>query len=373
MEDKIKDSIMVTKSFLPPYEEYCDEIKDIWETHWLTNMGPKYEKFKIQIKEYLKCDYVSLLTNGHIALETALKTLDLKGEVITTPFTFASTTHAIVNCGLTPVFCDIKLDDYNIDESKIEELITEKTCAIVPVHVFGSPCNVKKIQEIANKYKLKVIYDSAHAFGVEINKIGIGNYGDISMFSLHATKVFNSIEGGVLTYNDSEIFKKIRLYKNFGISGPELIEEVGINGKMNEFQASMGLVNLKYLNLEINNRRKIFDEYKKNLCNIEGIKLLEEKKSIKYNYAYFPIIIDKERFGLDRDELYDKLKEKKIYSRKYFFPLITDFECYKKKYSDENLKNAKNIAENVLTLPMYGTLNIEIVKYICGIIKMESN
>ncbi|MGL4865917.1 MAG: DegT/DnrJ/EryC1/StrS family aminotransferase [Cetobacterium sp.] len=369
--DKIKESIMVTKSFLPPFEEYSKEIEKIWETHWLTNMGPLHEELKQKLNKYLKVEYSTLCNNGHLALEIALRALELPrdGEVITTPFTFASTTHAIVNSGLKPIFCDIEMTTYNIDAEKIESLITEKTVAIMPVHVFGNPCDVEKIEGIAKKYDLKILYDAAHAFGVEIKQKGIGNFGDLSMFSLHATKVFNSIEGGLLTYNNLDLQKKLRLFKNFGITGPETVEAVGLNSKMNEFQAAMGIVNLRYIDKQIEKRKLITQKYRNDLKNIEGISFIKDLDNVKHNYSYFPIVIDEKLFGKTRDELFNELQTYNIFTRKYFYPLITDFECYKEEYKNIELPNAKYISDRVLTLPIYGELNLEIVEYICKAIK----
>ncbi|MGL4935382.1 MAG: DegT/DnrJ/EryC1/StrS family aminotransferase [Cetobacterium sp.] len=368
---KIDEKIMVTKSFLPPFEEYSKEIEKIWESHWLTNMGPLHEEFKEKLKNYLKSDEITLVSNGHLGLEIALKAFQFpkSAEIITTPFTFASTTHAIVNNGLKPVFCDINLEDYNIDCDKIERLITDKTVAIMPVHVFGTPCDVEKIEKIAEKYNLKVIYDAAHAFGVQISERGIGSFGDISMFSLHATKVFNSIEGGVLTYKDEKLRKKLRLLKNFGITGPETVESVGINCKMNEFQSAMGLVNLRYIDEQIKKREEITLKYRENLKEVDGLKLLEDKEGIKHNYSYLPILINEEKFGLNRDILFQKLQEYNIFTRKYFYPLVVDFDCYKDIYSGSELENAKYIANRVLTLPIYGELELVKVDYICEAIK----
>lgn len=369
--EKIKMPIMVTKSFLPPFEEYVEEIKRVWETHWLTNMGPLHEELKGKLKEYLKVNEATLCNNGHLALEIALKAMELPkgGEVITTPFTFASTTHAIVNNGLKPVFCDIETVTYNMDAEKIESLITENTVAIMPVHVFGNPCNVEKIENIAKKYNLKVLYDAAHAFGVEIKEKGIGTFGDLSMFSLHATKVFNSIEGGLLTYNDKTLQKKLRLFKNFGITGPETVEAVGLNSKMNEFQAAMGIVNLRYIDEQIEKRKVITQKYRENLKKIKGIRFIEDLENVKHNYSYFPIVIDEKLYGKTRDELFNELQNYNIFTRKYFYPLVTDFDCYKEEYKDIELPNAKYVSDRVLTLPIYGELELETVEYICKAIK----
>lgn len=367
------EPIYVTKSFLPPIEEYFEKIKPIWDTKWITNNGPIHNEFEEKVKGYLNVKNGTLFTNGHLALDIAIKSMKLKGEVITTPFTFASTTHSIVMNGLKPVFCDINKEDFTIDVSKIEELITDKTSAIIPVHVFGYPCNVIEIERIAKKYNLKVIYDAAHTFGVEVDGVGIGNFGDISMFSLHATKVFNSVEGGLLTFNDDSLKKYTEMYKNFGITGPESIESLGLNAKMNEFQAAMGLVNLKYIDEEIKNRKIITDIYRKELNNIEGIYYLDDVENITHNYSYFPILIDEDVLNINRDELHEELKKYNIFTRKYFYPLVTDFECYKGMFEDKHLVNAKEISKRILTLPIYGSLSIDMAKKISLIIKKILN
>ncbi|WCN38156.1 DegT/DnrJ/EryC1/StrS family aminotransferase [Aneurinibacillus uraniidurans] len=360
--------IMVTKSFLPPMEEYTEKIGEIWASAWLTNNGKFHNEFEKGLKKRLGVNEASLFVNGHLALETAIKTLKIKGEIITTPFTFASTTHAIINRGLEPVFCDIEEGTFNIDPEKIENLITEKTSAILPVHVFGNPCNVKKIQEIAKRYNLKVIYDAAHAFGVKVNDVGIGKFGDISMFSMHATKVFHSIEGGVLTYSNDKYKSEIELLKNFGISGPESVELTGINAKMNEFQAAMGIVNLNYIDEQIDKRKLITNKYRSLLSKIKGIKYLEDMEGVQHNYSYFPVLIDKEEYGLDRDELHEKLKEYNVFTRKYFYPLCTDFKCYRNYNDLYKLPVARYVADRVLTLPIYSDLELKDVEHICEII-----
>lgn len=351
------EPIYVTKAFLPPIEEYKKKIEQIWENNWITNNGPMHNELEINLKKYLKVNETVLFTNGHLALDIAIKSLDLTGEVITTPFTFASTTHAIVMNNLTPVFCDINMDDFTIDIDKIEELITDKTSAIIPVHVFGYPCNVHKIDEIAQKHNLKVIYDAAHVFGVEVNGQGIFNYGDVSMCSLHATKVYNSIEGGLLCFNNPNLRRIFNLYKNFGITGEESVEAIGLNAKMNEFQAAMGLINLKYVDEQIENRKKVADVYRKILSNTNGIYYLKDKENVKHNYSYFPILVNEEELGINRDELYDKLKTYNIFTRKYFAPLITELDCYKGIYKSDHLINAKKVTKRVLTLPIYGQLS----------------
>lgn len=366
---KLDKKIMVTKSFLPTYEEYCKEISEIWDSHWLTNMGIKHETLKKELKNFLKVSNISLYTNGHLALEAAIKGLKLSGEIITTPFTFASTTHAITRNGARPVFCDINLENFTIDTKKIESLITDKTVAILPVHVYGTPCNVDEIEKIAEKYNLKVIYDAAHAFGVEIDGNGIANYGDVSMFSFHATKVFHTIEGGALTYNNEEYSKFFRLEKNFGIANEESVIENGGNAKMNEFQAAMGLINLRYIERGIQRRKKIVEIYRELLRDIEGITYLKDMKNVKHNYAYFPIVIDKNKYGKSRDEVFEKLKEYNVFARKYFYPLTSDFECYKDiEGNKDNLKNSKYISNRVMTLPLYEDLEMKDVEYICELI-----
>lgn len=367
--DKFKKPIHVTKCFLPPFDEYVNSIKEIWKDSWVTNNGPVHIKLEEKIGEYLKVLNATLFANGHLALDIAIKSLELSGEIITTPFTFASTTHAIVMNNIVPVFCDINLNDFTIDVDKIESLITEKTSAIIPVHVFGYPCNIKKIQSLAEKYNLKVIYDAAHTFGVEIDGAGIGSFGDISMFSLHATKVYNSVEGGVLTYNNLELKNNLNMLKNFGITGPESVEAIGLNAKMNEFQAAMGLINLKYIDEQIDKRKKIAQLYREQLKEVKGVYFLDDNKNVKHNYSYFPILINESITKINRNEIYEKLKEYNVFTRKYFYPLVTDFECYRGQYNDEELINAKFVSERILTLPIYGELTEQEVYQITKILK----
>jgi len=363
----MKNPIQVTKSSMPEFEEYIEEIRELWDTHWLTNMGAKHKNLESQLLDYLNVPNITLFTNGHLALECIIAALNLSGEVITTPFTFASTTHALVRNGLKPVFCDINPDDYTIDVKKIEDLITEKTSAIIPVHVYGNVCDVEAIDRIAKKHNLKVIYDAAHTFGVTVNGQGVGTFGDASMFSFHATKVFNTIEGGAVTYNDSTIKQVLNDLKNFGITGPETVDYVGGNAKMNEFQAAMGICNLKHVDSEIEKRKAVVDRYISNLENIEGIKLSKGKKEIKPNYAYFPVLFD--GYKKTRDEVFENLKDNNIMARKYFYPLVNDYDCYKDKYSFDETPIAKHVADRVLTLPLYADLELEIVDRICEIIK----
>lgn len=364
----MNEKILVTRSSMPTFEEYCNEIKELWDTHFLTNMGVKHKQLEKDLLNYLKTPNITLFTNGHLALECIIAAFDFpkSGEVITTPFTFASTTHAIVRNGLKPVFCDINSEDFTIDVSKIESLITEKTCAIIPVHVYGNLCNIEEIEKIAKKYNLKVIYDAAHTFGVEKNGIGVSNFGDASMFSFHATKVFNTIEGGAVTYHNSTIKKILNDLKNFGITGPELVEYIGGNAKMNEFQAAMGICNLRHVDGEILKRKVVVERYRARLENIEGIKLSVVQEGVKSNYVYFPVVFDNYKYT--RDEIFEKLGESNIIARKYFYPLINDFECYRNKYSSNETPVAKHIADRVLCLPLYADLELEVVDRICDII-----
>ena len=362
------EKILVTKSSLPQFSEYIEEIQDLWETHWLTNMGVKHHKFQEELISYLDVENVDLLTNGHMALELSLQALNLQGEVITTPFTFASTTHAIVRNGLEPVFCDIDAQNYTIDVTKIEQLITPRTSAIVPVHVYGNVCNVEEIERIANKYGLKVIYDAAHVFGVKYKGKGIGSYGDASCFSFHATKVFNSIEGGAVCYKDSEFGRIIYGLKNFGIRDQEIVDSIGANAKMNEFCAAMGLCNLRHVDEEIVKRNRVVQAYMEFLGDVEGIRVSVVQPDVMPNYAYFPIVIDEKKYGASRDEVYEKLCRNNIFARKYFYPLTSMFDCYKGKYDVQLTPIALYISKRVLTLPLYADLDIDTVKMICGTI-----
>ncbi len=359
------ESILVTRSSMPSYEEYIEAIKPLWETHWLTNMGQYHKELEKELREYLDVSEISLMVNGHMALEMAIQSFGFPegSEVITTPFTFISTTHAIVRNRMIPVFCDVKLKDGTIDETKIEELITEKTVAIVPVHVYGNICNIEAIQHIADKYNLKVIYDAAHAFSVKYKGKGIGSFGDASIFSFHATKVFNTIEGGAVTFSDHKIYEKLYNLKNFGIRGEELVSDVGANAKMNELCAVMGLCNLKHVESAIKSRKRVYERYMELLYNREGIGFFEGDSEATKNYAYFPILI-KDNYKSSRDEVYMKLKEKNIYSRKYFYPVTSDQACFKNKYKEISIPNARSLSYQVLSLPIYEGLSDEIVDII---------
>ena len=362
--------INVTRSSMPSFEEYCEEIKELWVSHWLTNMGVKHQQLEAQLKDYLAVPHVSLYTNGHLALENVIAAMNLPagGEVITTPFTFASTTHAIVRNGLVPVFCDINDTDYTMDVTKIEGLITDKTCAIVPVHVYGNICDVEAIQAIADRHGLKVIYDAAHAFGVTYNGKGIGNFGDASMFSFHATKVYNTIEGGAVTFADRALDAVLYDMRNFGICGPEEVAYVGGNAKMNEFQAAMGICNLRHVDEQIRKRGRVVARYCSRLSGVEGIRLVPVQNGVKTNFAYFPVVFDGYKYT--RDQIFTMLQEQGIVARKYFYPLTNSFACYRDLPGAgvEKTPVAGYIADRVLTLPLYADLSENDVDRICDII-----
>lgn len=362
--------INVTRSSTPPFEEYCEEIKDLWKTRWLTNNGAKHRRFEADLKAYLNASFVTLYVNGHLALENALAAFEFPpdGEVITTPFTFASTTHAIVRAGLTPVFCDVDPNDYTIDADQIEALITDKTVAILPTHVYGNLCDVDKIAEIAAKFRLKVVYDAAHAFGVERDGVSVANFGDASMFSFHATKVFHSIEGGALFYRNAALSEKLEALKNFGIYGAETVRYCGGNAKMNEFAAAMGICNLRRLDGEIAKRKNVVERYRERLQGVAGIKLVAERENVKSNYAYFPVVFD--GYKRSRDEICDALAQRDIFARKYFWPPTNAFECYRGRpfFGTEKTPVAERISRRVLTLPLYADLALADVDRICDVI-----
>lgn len=363
-------TINVTRSSMPDYDEYCEEIRKLWDSHWLTNMGEEHQELQKQLAEFLGCPHVVLYTNGHLALENIIAAMQFKkgGEVITTPFTFISTTHAISRNGLTPVFCDVNMNDYTINAEKIESLITEKTVAIVPVHVYGNMCDVDAIDKIAKKYNLKVIYDAAHAFAVKYKGISSANFGDASMFSFHATKVFNTIEGGAVCFHDDGLVETLNDMKNFGIRGPERVVFIGGNAKMNEFQAAMGICNLRHLDREIGKRKLVMDRYWNNLFGLQGIKLCRPQKDVEPNYAYFPVVFD--GFGASRDIVFEELEKNGIIARKYFYPLTNSVEAYDSLPSAgvEKTPIASFLANRVLTLPIYSELSLEDVDKICELI-----
>lgn len=362
-------TIYVTRSSMPPYEEYIEKIRPLWESHFLTNMGIYHQELEKSLQEYLDVNHISLMTNGHMALEMAIQALDMTGEVITTPFTFVSTVHAIKRNNLTPVFCDIREDDFTIDVSKMEKLINKRTCAIVPVHVLGKVCDIEAIEHIAEKYHLHVIYDASHTFGETYKGKHIVSYGEVSTLSFHATKVFNTVEGGAVVYRDSQMGSELYSLKNFGIRSEELIDGVGANAKMDEFRAAMGLCNLKHINDEIKCRRRVYERYMELLSGITGLKLPEIQEHVKSNYAYFPVLFDSDILVVDRNVVYDELRKRGIYARKYFYPLISDTECYKSVYSSKETPVARKVADSILTLPIYADLSMDDVEYICNAVK----
>lgn len=345
-----------------------DEIEDLWDSHWLTNMGVKHKELQKDLQQYLGVTNVELLTNGHMALELTLQAMNLQGEVITTPFTFASTTHAIVRNGLKPVFCDIDPVTYTIDVEKVESLITDRTCAIMPVHVYGNVCSVEEIERIAHKYELKVIYDAAHSFGEAYKGRGIGSFGDASCFSFHATKVFNSIEGGAVCFKDERLGNALYELKNFGIHGPEEVSAVGANAKMNEFCAAMGLCNLRHVEEEIAKRKQVAERYLEHLEGVEGLQLNVPQPGVKSNYAYFPVVFEEKVFGASRAEVFDQLARNGIGARKYFYPLTNTFSCFHREYDVNETPTALHISKRVLTLPLYADLAAEDVDRICEVI-----
>lgn len=368
----MSDRILVTRSSMPTLDEYVEEIAPLWESHWLTNMGVKHKKLEAMLKERLGVGNLALFTNGHNALECILEAMALpaSGEVITTPFTFASTTHAIVRKGLTPVFADVMPGNLTLDPGSIEKMITPRTCAIVPVHVYGNMCDVDAIREIADRHGLRVIYDAAHAFGVERECAGgewksAAAFGDASMFSFHATKVFNTVEGGCVCFKDERLYPLLNQWKNFGITGPEDVEYVGGNAKMNELCAAMGVCNLRHLDGEIEKRRKVAERYWERLEGAPGVTAFKPGEGVRHNYAYLPVLFDSQVFGATRDDVFDALDAVGVGARKYFYPLVSDFACYRSVYTSDRTPVAKKAASQVLTLPMYADLALADVDRIC--------
>ncbi len=363
------NKIFVTRSSMPSFEEYCEAIRPLWDSRFLTNMGTYHRQLERELAVFLRAPMVSLTVNGHMALELAIQSFDFPegAEVITTPFTFISTTHAIVRNRLQPVFCDVKESDGTIDETKIEELITPKTVAILPVHVYGHLCNVDAIQKIADKYGLKVIYDAAHAFGVTVTEEPVACMGDASVFSFHATKVFNTIEGGAVTSKDEKLYEKLYNLKNFGIRGEELVVSVGANAKMNEFAAIMGLCNLKHLKDALADRKRVCEQYRKELESVSGIHLFSNFTEGS-NYAYFPVLISRDAKA-SRDDVYSNLASEEIHARKYFYPITADQACFKNRYRKADLAVARDLAGRVLVLPLYEGLSSENISRICDNIR----
>ena len=364
------DNILVARSSMPPFEEYCEEIQSLWETHWLTNMGAKHEEFRAALESFLGISHAVLCANGHLALENILAAMRFPpgAEVITTPFTFASTTHAIVRNGLVPVFCDIREDDYTLDARKLDGLLTEKTMAVLPVHVYGNPCDTEGIDSFARRHGLKVIYDAAHAFGAKYWGKSPACFGDAAMFSFHATKVFHTIEGGVACTANAELARALNDLKNFGIRDAEHVTAVGGNAKMNEFQAAMGICNLRHFEEEIGKRKKVYECYVERLDGAKGLSHVLPRKGVESNYAYFPVVFAEGRSA--RDEAAARLEANGIHPRKYFYPLASDYECYRNlpTAGGEKTPVAARVAQSVLTLPMYADLPLAEVERICGIL-----
>lgn len=367
MEKFFGEKILITRPYMPSPEEFMESVGTLWSTRWLTNGGPLVQELQEKLCEKLHVPNLVVFANGHLALDCALKALDLgAGEAITTPFTYISTANALAMNGLRPVFCDIKPSDCTIDEKKIEALITEKTKAIVPVHVYGFPCNDQAIQRIADKHNLKVVYDAAHAFGVEVNEVGIGNLGDASMFSFHATKVYHTVEGGAVTYKDPSLQDRLIAAKNFGLVTKEEADSISLNAKMSELHAAMGLVNLRIIDMQIEKRRELVEHYLDRFAAAPDIELFHwDAPGVRYNYAYFPICISRNSL-VGRDELAEGLQDKyQIQSRKYFYPLLSELNCYKQQSVKSDTPVAKDIADRVLTLPLYVDLTHDQVDYIC--------
>lgn len=364
----VNEKILVTRSSMPPFEEYCAEVAGLWDTHWLTNMGEKHLQLEHDLERYLEVDDIALFTNGHNALECVFEAMGLSGKVITTPFTFASTTHAIVRKGLTPVFADIREDDFTLDPACVERLVDEDTCAIVPVHVYGNLCDVDAIQKIADRHGLKVIYDAAHAFGVFREGVSAAAFGDASMFSFHATKVFNTIEGGAVCFRDPALKRLLDQWKNFGITGTESVEYVGGNAKMNEFCAAMGICNLRHVDDEIARRRHVAERYWDRLGNVPGVRVFRPAEGVRHNYAYLPVTFSADEFGATRDDVYAALMAVDIHPRKYFYPLVSDYECYAGRFDSSLTPVARRAAAEVLTLPMYADLRDDQVDRICDVV-----
>ena len=356
-----KDIITVTSPLLPNLDEFTESLKEIWESKWITNNGQFHQKLEAALAEYLKVPYVSLFTNGTLPLLTALQALRITGEVITTPYSFVATTHALWWNGIKPVFVDIDPSTGNIDSQKIEAAITPRTTAILPVHVYGKPCDTEAIQAIADKYGLKVIYDAAHAFGVEVNGESLLNAGDMSTLSFHATKVFNTIEGGAMVMHDEKTKQRIDYLKNFGFANEVEVVGPGINSKMDEIRSAYGLLNLKQVDAAIAARQKVAVAYREALRNVDGISFWDDMPGVRHNYSYFPIFVDAKKYGMTRDELYIKMKDQGVWGRRYFYPLISEFSTYRGLESSrpENLPNAHRMADTVICLPMHHALREE--------------
>lgn len=360
--------INVTRSAMPPFAEYCEEIRDLWDSRWLTNMGAKHERLREELAGYLDAPHADLLTNGHLSLELSLQALELEGEVITTPFTFASTTQAIVRSGLTPVFCDVDPVTLTLDPAKLEALITERTSAVLPVHVYGNFCDVEAIDRIAQEHGLKVVYDAAHAFGARYKGLGAGAYGDVSCFSFHATKVFHTVEGGGACFRDEDFGLRLARLKNFGLEDPETVTDLGGNAKLDEFRAAMGLCNLRHVEEEIARRGLVEERYRERLEEVPGLRLKAVQPSVRSNHAYFPVLFEEAVFGADRDRVQEALRERGFMARKYFYPPTNTFPCYQRRFDPGETPEAARASRQVLCLPIYGDLPLEAVDEICGVV-----
>ena len=371
--EKPDKPIYVTQPDLPELKDFIPYLEKIWHNKILTNNGPFHQQLEKELSNFLGVPYISLFANGTLALVTALQVLRIAGEVITTPYSFVATTHSLWWNNIKPVFVDIEPDFCNLDPKKIEAAITPKTTAILPVHVYGNPCKIERIQEIADIYGLKVIYDAAHAFGVKYKGQSILNYGDLSILSFHATKVFNTMEGGAIICHDAATKKRIDYLKNFGFAGETTVMAPGINSKMNEMQAALGLLQLKHLEHNIQKRKNIVTQYREALSEIKGITYLEEREDTETNYSYFPIFVNEQEFGMTRDQLYEKLKQNNIFGRRYFYPLISEFPMYKglDSANQDNLRTALNIAEQVICLPIYSELESKKIDEIITICKIR--
>ena len=363
--------ITVTSPLLPPLDEFIPYLKEIWDSKWITNNGHYHQELEKELCKYLGVEYISVFTNGTLPLITALQALRITGEVITTPYSFVATTHALWWNGIRPVFVDIDPATGNLDPNKIEAAITPKTTAIMPVHVYGNPCDIDAIKSIADKYGLKVIYDAAHAFGVKINEKSILEAGDISTLSFHATKTYNTVEGGALICHDAEMKKRIDQLKNFGFVGETEVVAPGINSKMDEIRAAYGLLNLRHVDAAIDARHRVANRYREALTGVKGVKIFDERKDVTYNYSYFPVFIDEKEFGMSRDELYFKMRDANVLGRRYFYPLISDFTTYRglPSAAPANLPVATRMANEVICLPMHHTLTDEDVQRVISFFK----
>jgi dTDP-4-amino-4,6-dideoxygalactose transaminase len=365
----MKNPTYVTRPALPPLSEFTEYLEKIWESRQVTNQGPFHRQFEEELAKYLGVEYLSLFSNGTLALVTALQVLRITGEVITTPFSFVATTHSLWWNNIKPVFVDIEPNTFNLDPNRIEAAITPKTTALFPVHVYGNPCDVAALGEICDTYGLHLIYDAAHTFGVKVNGTSVADFGDLSVLSFHATKVFNTFEGGAIICHDEATKKRIDYLKNFGFAGETTVVAPGINAKMNEFQAALGLLQLKYIDENIAKRKTIAERYREGLRDIPGIRVLEDLPGMKHNYAYFPILVDEEAYGKTRDDLYEELKRHNIFGRRYFYPLISSFPTYRGLESADpaNLPVASRVADQVLCLPIFPDMAQEVQNRIIAI------